>query len=57
MHNYRLNAHGGFTDARLLLLPNAIDHKLVLRHHRSAQVWYGGTGAVPSIIIPVLRIS
>jgi hypothetical protein len=56
MLNNRINAYEGFTPAAMAP-PNAIDGELVIRHHRSAQGWYGGTGTVPSIIIPVLRIS
>ena len=40
-----------------LWLPDAITPEQVLRHHRSAQGWYGGTGTVPSVIIPALLIS
>jgi hypothetical protein len=52
-----MNTHGGFTPAAVASPKNAIDPELVLRHHRSAQGRYGGTGTVPSFIIPVLRIS
>jgi len=53
---YRLNALRGFTPVAVAP-PNAINPEQVIRHHRSAQGRYGGTGNVPSFIISVLRIS
>jgi hypothetical protein len=53
--NYQLNAQGGFTAAAGS--PDAITSEQVIYHHRSAQGWYGGTGTVPSFIVPVLYIS
>jgi hypothetical protein len=48
MLNYELNAQGGFTPR--CGSPDAITPEEVLRHHRSAQGWHGGTGTVPSFI-------
>ena len=54
MLNYQLNAHGSFTPAAVAP-PNAITPEQVLRHE--VQGWYGGTGTIPSVIVPVLCIS
>jgi len=50
MLHYERNAQGGFPPP--LWLPDAITPEQVLRHHRSAQGRYGGTGTVPSFIVP-----
>jgi hypothetical protein len=50
MLNHKLNARGGFT-------PDAITPEQVLRHPRSAQGRNGGTGTVPSFIVPASWIS
>ncbi len=52
----RVDAHRGFTPAAVVP-QNATDPEPGIRYHRSAQGWYRGTGTVPSIIIPVHRIS
>jgi len=45
MLNHKLNAQWGFTPP--LWFPHAITPEQVLRHYRSAQGWYGGTGSCP----------
>jgi len=56
MLNNKVNAHGGFTPAAMASL-NAITPEQVLGHHRIVQGRYGGTGTVPSVIVPVSYIS
>ena len=46
MLNYNLNAGRGFHPRRRGS-PDAITPEQVLRHHRSAQGRYGGTGSCP----------
>jgi len=49
MLNYKLNIRRRF-HPRSCGSPTAITPEQVLRHHRSAQGRYGGTGTVPSYI-------
>jgi len=49
MLNYQLNARRGFHPRRCGS-PDAITPVQVLRHHRSAQGRFGGTGTVPSFL-------
>ena len=46
MPNHKLNARRGFHPGRCGA-PNAINPEQVLRHHRSVQGRYGGTGSCP----------
>ena len=51
MLNYKLYAQGSFTPTAPVS-PDAITPEQVLRQYRSAQGRYGGTGTVPSFIVP-----
>jgi len=57
MLNVKLNVHQGF-HLRLFSFPyNAITPQQVIRRYHKVQGRYGGTGTVPSVFLPVLRIS
>ena len=56
MLNYQLNAQRDFTPAAVAP-PKAINPEQVILHHAKRRGSMGGTGTVPSFIIPVLRIS
>jgi len=54
MFNYHLNAHREFHPHRFVLPKNAKSTQKVLQIYRIAQVLFGRTGTIPSLIVPAL---
>ena len=57
MFTVKLNVQQGFQIRHFSFPQNAITLKQVIRHYHKAQGRNGGTGIVPSVFLPVLRIS